>query len=88
MLLVAAVFQVFEATRISLFGALRALKDTRFTLLTSILSFWGIAIPFGYLLAKPLQLNGPGFWWGMSTGAAISVLLLFIRFKHKIGQWA
>ena len=29
---IAAVFQVFEAVRITLFGALRAMKDTRFTL--------------------------------------------------------
>ena len=87
MLFVAAIFQLFEATRISLFGALRALKDTRFTLLTSILSFWGIAIPVGYCLAVYVHLNGAGFWWGMATGATISVILLLVRFTHKIEQW-
>jgi multidrug resistance protein, MATE family len=48
-LMVSALFQIFEAIRISLFGTLPALKDTRFTLFISILSFWGIALPVGYL---------------------------------------
>lgn len=81
---VAAIFQIIEATRISLFGALRALKDTRFTLIISILSFWGIAIPVGYLLAKPFHLSGVGLWWGMVVGATTSVILLHWRFKQKI----
>lgn len=80
----AAIFQLFEATRISLFGALRALKDTRFTLWISILSFWGIALPVGYLLAKLLHWNGSGLWWGMVMGAFTSVILLYRRFKSKI----
>ena len=81
---VSALFQIIEATRISLFGALRALKDTNFTLLASIISFWGIALPIGYLLATYFQLGGIGLWWGMVLGASCSVLLLYRRFKSKI----
>lgn len=84
LLSIAALFQFFEATRITLFGALRALKDTRFTLLISILSFWGIALPLGYLLASTFHMGGAGFWWAMVTGAAISVILLSWRFHMKI----
>jgi MATE family multidrug resistance protein len=47
----------------SLFGALRGLKDTHFTLLISILTFWGIALPLGYLLATYFHLAGTGLWW-------------------------
>ncbi len=81
---VSALFQIIEATRISLFGALRALKDTNFTLLASIISFWGIALPMGYLFATYFQLGGIGLWWGMVLGASCSVLLLYRRFKSKI----
>jgi MATE family multidrug resistance protein len=80
----AAFFQVFEAIRISLFGALRALKDTTFTLLISIISFWCIALPIGYLLADSFHLGGQGLWYGMTIGAAISVFLLSWRFNSKI----
>jgi MATE family, multidrug efflux pump len=84
---IAAVFQIFEAIRISLFGALRALRDTHFTLLTSIISFWCIALPIGYLLATYFQLGGEGLWYGMVMGAACSVLLLYWRFKTQLRRY-
>lgn len=84
LLMISAIFQIFEAMRISLFGALRALKDTHFTLLISIISFWFIALPLGYLLAAYFQFGGAGLWWGMVMGALFSVILLYFRFKTKM----
>lgn len=84
LLAISALFQMIEAMRISFFGALRALKDTRFTLFISAISFWGIALPIGYLLAKRFNFGGNGLWWGMALGAGFSVLLLLRRFKYKI----
>ena len=81
---ISALFQIIEALRISLFGALRALKDTHFTLLTSIISFWCVALPIGYLFATYFRLGGEGLWYGMVIGASISVLLLYRRFNSKI----
>ena len=86
-LAICALFQMFEATRLSLFGALRGLKDTHFTLIISILSFWGISLPVGYLLATQFSLGGAGLWWGMVLGAASSVPLLFWRFKSKMRDY-
>ena len=81
---ISALFQIVEAIRISLFGALRALKDTHFTLLISIISFWCIALPVGYLLATAFHFGAVGLWYGMIIGATISVFLLSWRFKSKI----
>ncbi len=86
-LAVTAVFQIVETVRISLFGALRGLKDTRFTLLASIISFWCIGLPFGYLFAMKLGLGGTGYWWAMVMGASVSVLLLQWRFRKKMKQY-
>lgn len=86
-LIISAVFQLLEAPRIILFGALRALKDTRFTLYTSILSFWGIAFPVGYYLAVPRNWDGAGLWWGLVLGALIGVILLFWRFTVKMNHY-
>lgn len=80
----AAFFQILESARISLYGALRALKDTRFTLLASVIGFWVIPLPLGYILTVPLDFGGAGLWWGMIMGACINVLLLHFRFKTKI----
>lgn len=86
-LAISAIFQVIEATRISLFGSLRGLKDTHFTLLSSIIGFWGIALPIGYILATRFHLKGVGLWWGMVIGACMSVILLAWRFKSKIKNY-
>lgn len=76
LLAIGAIFQLFEASRIVLFGSLRGLKDTKFTLFTSIISFWGIALPIGYLLATYFQFGAMGYWWSMVMGAGFSVVLL------------
>lgn len=83
-LFAAAFFQIIESARIALFGSLRALKDTRFTLFTSIIGFWIIPFPLGYLFAIHLNFGGVGLWWGMIAGATVSVLLLIYRFEMKI----
>lgn len=57
---VSGVFQIVESIRISLFGALRALRDTHFTLLVSICSFWLIALLLGYNLAYLFNTEGAG----------------------------
>lgn len=88
LLIVSAIFQIIEGARITLFGSLRALKETRFTLLISIFSFWCIALPVGYVLGIYLHLGGAGFWWGMVLGASLSVLMLQWRFKRKINAFA
>lgn len=82
-LLLCGLFQLFESVRIVMFGSLRALKDTRFTLVTTILSFWLIAIPLGLFLSKT-SLGCTGFWWGLVTSAMVSSTLLYWRFKKKM----
>ncbi|MHB1221390.1 MAG: MATE family efflux transporter, partial [Gammaproteobacteria bacterium] len=85
-LAIAAVFQLLESIRITLFGSLRALKETHFTLLTSIISLWLIALPVGYLLAR-IGLGAMGFWYGLIIGAACSAILLRWRYRVKIKSY-
>ena len=88
-LAICALFQMAESLRIVLFGALRALRDTHYSLLVSVFSFWGIALPAGYLLTHYFKLGGGGMWWGMVLGAIISIPLLLMRFNSQVkGQRA
>jgi MATE family multidrug resistance protein len=86
-LMIAAFCNILEAIRISLFGALRALKETHFTLLISIMCFWGIALPLGYLLAIHFHFEGAGLWWGMLLGAVVGVVMLYYRYKATIQNY-
>jgi MATE family multidrug resistance protein len=81
---VAALFQLLEAVRLSLFGALRALKDTQFTLFTSFIAFWCISIPLGALLANQFHAGPIGYWEAMTFASACNIILLAIRYRHKI----
>lgn len=81
---VAAIFELLEAIRFSYFGSLRGLSDTTFTLLVSIIMFWGVALPAGYFLSKWTVTPGLGYWWGLVIGAVFGILLLIWRFHVKL----
>lgn len=81
---IAAVFQWLESVRLALYGALRALKDTRFTLLTSFIAFWCVAIPVGYGLANMKAIGAYGYWWALVLSTIVSSTLLYCRFRLKM----
>ncbi|WP_040615395.1 MATE family efflux transporter [Rickettsiella grylli] len=79
----AAFVQLFEAPRFVLFGALRGLKDTRFTLLTSILVFWVIALPLGSI-ALSYGFSSHAIWWATILAEMIGLFLLSWQYHRKI----
>lgn len=83
---IAALVQIFEAIRIVLFGALRGMGKTRFSMLTSLFVFWIIAFPIGYVLTIPLKLGGRGMWIGMAVGTLIGAILLFWWLRRSVAQ--
>lgn len=83
-----AFFQILEALRLTLLGALRSLKDTHFPLAIAVLSYWFIALPVGYLLAMRSALGGIGLWWGMLVGVSVAVPLLYWRFESLMQSYA
>ncbi len=84
-LAIAAVFQLTESLRITLFGALRALEDTRFTLFTSFIAFWCIAIPMGFMIDKLFHFDASSYWVGLTLSGMMSVSLLYWRFRRMMG---
>lgn len=84
---IAAFFLILESIRVALFGILRALRQTHFTLFVSVFSFWLIALPLGYYFAKGLNLGGEGFWYAMIVGALSSIIVLYWRFKRVVATF-
>lgn len=78
----AAVFQVFDGLQVSAAGALRGLKDTRAPMLISLLSYWGVGLSTGALLAFMLGLGGRGLWLGLVLGLVTAAFLLVGRFRR------
>ncbi|NJO77838.1 MAG: MATE family efflux transporter [Cyanobacteria bacterium RM1_2_2] len=81
LLIVAAVFQLFDGIQVSAAGALRGLKDTRIPMLIGIIAYWGIGLTSGYLLGIQLGWGGIGLWWGLAIGLAAASMVLTWRFS-------
>jgi MATE family multidrug resistance protein len=67
LLLIAAVFQLFDAVAMVGLSVLNGAGDTRFTMVVTIFSAWLIKLPLGYVLAVPLGLGAAGAWWGLTA---------------------
>lgn len=83
LLAVAAVFQVVDGIQVSAMGALRGLKDTRMPMVISVISYWGIGLTSGYVLAFHLGFGEVGLWAGLVLGLASAAVLLSIRFFRQ-----
>ena len=83
LLLVAAVFQLFDGGQVISVGALRGLTDVRVPTLITFVAYWVIALPLGYGLAFHTSLGPVGVWAGLATGLGLAAVLLAWRF-HRL----
>lgn len=81
----AIVYQVFDAAGVTTSGALRGAGDTRFPMLISFLSIWGIMIPLMFYLDKVHHLGIYGAWASCSFAIIVCGCLYYARFKR--GKW-
>ncbi len=81
LLLVAAVFQIFDGAQTVLAGALRGAGDTRVTLLLNLTGYYLIAAPLGLWLGFGRGWGAQGLWWGLSAGLVCVALGLSRRFR-------
>ncbi len=89
LLLVAAVFQLFDGLQGVATGVLRGLGDTRSPMLWNLAGHWFIGLPLGYTLCFTVGLGVIGLWWGLSSGLIIcGVALLTVWTRHlRRGGW-
>ncbi|RBL92816.1 MATE family efflux transporter [Chitinophaga flava] len=83
LLVIAAFFQLFDGTQVVGLGVLRGLGDVRMPTFITLLAYWGIGIPLGYLLGIKLELGVEGIWWALLLGLLVASVLLFVRFHIK-----
>jgi MATE family multidrug resistance protein len=85
-LLVAALFQFFDATQMVGLGALRGLQDVRLPTIVSLCAYWVLSLPLGYWLAFVMHWGGVGIWWGMFWGLALAAVTLFWRTEIRLAR--
>lgn len=78
-LMYAIFFQVSDAIAAPVQGALRGYKDVNVTLVMTLIAYWVIGLPSGYLLANFTDLEAYGYWIGLICGLAFAAVALIIR---------
>ncbi|MBM4033965.1 MAG: MATE family efflux transporter [Planctomycetes bacterium] len=83
MLMLAAIYQAFDALWIVSIGALRGAGDTRFPAIVCIGTAWGFLLPLGLLLTRTLGWGYVGAWVAAAVQVAVVGCILFWRFTSE-----
>jgi MATE family multidrug resistance protein len=81
LLIMAAIFQVFDSGQVMILGSLRGFKDTKVPMLMAAFGYWAVGLPSSYYLGIYLEFGAPGVWVGLAVGLALVCCLLGLRFK-------
>lgn len=81
LLIIAALFQIFDAMQLSGLAALRALADVKIPLILSIISYYFVCLPLGYFCGIVLGLGAIGVWIGLLLGLVFTAVLFLWRFN-------
>ena len=88
LLLFAAIYQVSDALQVAAAGCLRGFEDTTIPMVMTLIAYWGVGLPLGYMLGLTDILRpamGPaGFWIGLVAGLTAAAVLLLMRLYQ---QW-
>ncbi|WP_217586075.1 MATE family efflux transporter [Lentibacillus saliphilus] len=81
-------FQLADAFGAPIQGALRGYKDVNVTLVISLISYWVIGLPSGWLLANFTPLEPFGYWVGIIIGLSCGAVALLWRLLHVQRHYA
>lgn len=80
LLLIASLFQLSDGIQAVSLGILRGIGDTKVPTIITIIAYWVIGIPVGWVMAKYFDFSLYGIWFGLSIGLTFSAIMLTQRF--------
>ncbi|MFC5270339.1 MATE family efflux transporter [Adhaeribacter terreus] len=81
LLVIAGIFQISDGVQVVGLGVLRGLEDVKVPGLISLLAYWVVALPMGYVLGFKFGMGVYGVWTGLLVGLTIAAVLLYLRFR-------
>ena len=86
----AAIYQFSDSVQVVVSGILRGYKDTKIILYITLLAYWGVGIPVGYVLSRTdwivPSIGAKGFWVAFIIALTIAAALLFMRMRKIQSQ--
>ena len=85
--LVAALFQLVDATQAIGAAILRGIQDTRWPMLFAAFGYWAVGFAVAWTLAFRTDLAGVGVWLGLAVGLAVVSVLMLARWflRERLG---
>jgi MATE family multidrug resistance protein len=75
--------QVMDGVQSTMTGALRGLSDTGFPAVLSLLAYWVLGLPLGWVLAHSGGMGPAGIWAGFVIALGLAGLVLVWRFLRQ-----
>ena len=82
LLIIVALFQIFDGLQVVILGALRGMQDVKIPTLMTFIAYWLIGFPICYYLGLYTPLKSTGIWIGLLSGLASASVMLYIRFNY------
>lgn len=86
LLLIAALFQLFDGFQAVAISILRGMEDVRLPTIATFIAYWLIGMPTCYMLAFPLGMGYVGIWYGFLIGLGASSVMLYLRFRYRSAE--
>jgi multidrug resistance protein, MATE family len=81
-LIYALFFMISDAVQVTALAALRGYKDVNVAFIMTLIAYWLICLPVGYLLAHYTDLGAAGYWIGLTVGLLVAGICLSIRLVY------
>ena len=88
LLIIAAVFQVFDGLQVVMLSTLRGMADVRLPMFIAFLAYLIVGIPISYFLAFKLMFGPQGIWLGYVAGLGTAGILFYFRFQYNLKKRA
>ncbi|MFC4321182.1 MATE family efflux transporter [Litchfieldia salsa] len=87
-LIYALFFQISDAIQATALAALRGYKDVNLAFIMTLIAYWLICLPVGYLLANHTSIGAPGYWIGLTAGLlaagiGLTARLIYVQRRSK-----
>lgn len=84
LLIIAAMFQVFDGVQVTLLSTLRGLSDVKMPMFMAFISYSVIGLPISYLCAFVFNFGATGIWIGFLFGLVAAAFLFRYRLKRLL----
>lgn len=84
LLIVAAIFQLFDGLQVTLIGILRGLQDVKAPTYITLVGYWVIALPLAYIMAFYFKLETVGIWIALLASLFFVAVGLYWRLAYLV----